>query len=342
MNGHHDALSDDSQSLSSAFTVAHADVMQQLQNLQRSQEALAAQQKRQMQQMEARHQADREERRAERDEWRRERAALEGRIRQLEENSISVGDMNFEGGVYRGLLMNGQPHGSGTLLTPDGRVIYTGDWRHGKRHGYGEEFINGKVTYRGVWVRGEKKGAVVATGMWWEGHFYHGPTLDGRPHGEGELRDHHDKIVYKGQWTSGRGQGEEFDSQGRVIYRGEWADGKRHGRGKALDDAGRATYEGEWTDGKRHGQGKAYYNIGYGPVLWFDGEWREGLANSGMLFPDGTYYGGKHADGTPKGPITPIRWREGEGVPKIVPGVHLHQWLQCRGVSAYLPAAALG
>mmetsp|Transcript_27686 Transcript_27686/g.79655 ORF Transcript_27686/g.79655 Transcript_27686/m.79655 type:complete len:221 (+) Transcript_27686:164-826(+) len=167
----------------------------------------------------------------------------------------------------------------------------------------------------------------------WEGGMYHGNVRNKMPHDEGTLRT--------------------LDGQ-NSLYEGQWADGKRHGKGKeyatcqVLDQQGGQmgtkmclVYEGDWQVGKREGQGQAYYQYD-GPVLWFDGEWREGLANSGMLFPDGTYYGGKHADGTPKGPITPIRWREGEGVPKIVPGVHLHQWLQCRGVSAYLPAAALG
>ncbi|CEM15725.1 unnamed protein product [Vitrella brassicaformis CCMP3155] len=324
--------------------------------------------------------AQRDDYKRERDAYRRERDAAFDKLRELEAkiaadeqaHSNVARTVVHDGGLYHGSIrkVGGTevPHGTGLLRSLDGerkryegewkdgkhhgkgkefsqdRAVYEGDFVDGKREGHGEEFINGKVTYRGVWVRGEKKGAVVATGMWWEGHFYHGPTLDGRPHGEGELRDHHDKIVYKGQWTSGRGQGEEFDSQGRVIYRGEWADGKRHGRGKALDDAGRATYEGEWTDGKRHGQGKAYYNIGYGPVLWFDGEWREGLAHSGTLFPDGDRCGLKNADGIPRYPITPIRWQAGQKIPntKLPPSTYeLHHLLQSQGLSGYFPAGAL-
>ncbi|CEM02612.1 unnamed protein product [Vitrella brassicaformis CCMP3155] len=206
----------------------------------------------------------------------------------------------YNGGMvklYEGEWKDNQWHGEGDEYQ-HGTLVYRGGWANGKRHGQGEEFINDKVTYRGEWVNGEKNGAVVATGMLWEVHFYHGPTLDGRPHGEGELRDGNNKPIYKGEWKSG----------------------------------------------KRHGQAKAYYHFD-GPMLWFDGEWREGLARSGTLFPDGTWRGGKKADGSPEYPITPIRWQAGQDVPETdlrgVGGWKLHWWLQNRGVSRYFPAGAL-
>ncbi|CEM15729.1 unnamed protein product [Vitrella brassicaformis CCMP3155] len=252
-------------------------------------------------------------------------------------------------GYFVGPTLDGKPHGQGELRDRrDNNVIYSGDWRNGKRHGHGKELTGGRVTYEGVWVNGEKKGAGVATGMWWEGHFYHGPTLDGRPHGEGELRDHHDNVIFKGQWTNGRGHGEEFDTQGRVKYEGQWEHGKRHGRGKALDDGGMATYEGEWADGKRHGQGKAYYQYD-GPVLWFEGEWRDNQIVKGTLFPNGTCRGQMFPDGTPVWPMTPIPWETGEEIPDAKVGgckVKLHAFLETLliprcWVDRYLPEGAL-
>jgi len=308
---------DDSPSAqSSAYTVVAADIMQQGQDLQRSQEALAARLTRQMEELEARHRADRAR---DRDEWRRERSVLEGRIRQLEANSIMVGSLTWEDDpeyhsqplneryrIYDGQKLNGQPHGSGTVRKPGGSVVFSGDWQHGKRHGRGTEFRgDGQLVYDGEWANGEKtnrgegkvgfmelrddKGQLVG--------YYHGETQDGQPNGEGELRDGRNNAVYKGGWKNG----------------------------------------------KQHGQGRAYYD-GYGPVLWFDGEWREGLAHSGTLFPDGDWSGVKKADGSPLYPITPIQWQAGHKLPStdLVGGYKLHKWLQYRGVSGYFPAGALG
>mmetsp|Transcript_18172 Transcript_18172/g.51713 ORF Transcript_18172/g.51713 Transcript_18172/m.51713 type:complete len:262 (-) Transcript_18172:164-949(-) len=129
------------------------------------------------------------------------------------------------------------------------------------------------------------------------------------------------------------------------VYHGQLMGGQPHGSGTLCTQIGRVIYSGDWQHGKRHGQGKAYYDIGYGPVLWFDGEWREGLAHIGTLFLDGDCYAAKKADGIPRCPITPIRWQAGQKIPNInlVPGGgwKLHQLLQDRGVSEYFPAGAL-
>ncbi|CEM15735.1 unnamed protein product [Vitrella brassicaformis CCMP3155] len=213
------------------------------------------------------------------------------------------------GKVYEGEWRDNKWHGQGRELphydSSSGQrqhiLEYTGSWVNGKRHGEGEELTDSKVTYRGGWANGEKKGNGTAGGMELRDdngqHLgnYHGPTLDGQPNGDAELR-YGNQVVYKGNWASG----------------------------------------------KRHGQGKAYYD--YCPVLWFDGEWREGLANNGMLFPDGDCWGQKKADGSPVYPIKPIRWQAGQQIPNTdVPGCgwKLHQWLQSRGVSGYFPAGAL-
>jgi len=79
-------------------------------------------------------------------------------------------------------------------------------------------------------------------------------------------------------------------------------------------------------------------------VLCFEGDWWEGLAHSGTLFPDGDWSGVKKADGSPLYPITPIQWQAGHKLPStdLVGGYKLHKWLQYRGVSGYFPAGALG
>ncbi|CEM31529.1 unnamed protein product [Vitrella brassicaformis CCMP3155] len=294
------------------------------------------------------------------------------------------------GYYYHGETQDGQPNGEGELRDGRSNVIYKGEWKDGKRHGRGNEyapcqvlnqqrsqyetkicvvyegdFVDGKqhgegeeltaakVTYKGVWVNGVKKGDGVATGMPWEEYYYHGPghsyyhgeTQDGKPDGKGELRDTSNRVVYKGEWKNGKPhcRGTEFRHDGELMYEGEWANGTKTNRGEGKvgdmelkDDNGQhlgyyfgetrdeqpngegelryrssVVYKGTWKNGKRHGQGKAYYTIGYGPVLWLDGEWTENKAQNGTLFPDGTY-GGENHDGSPMYPTKPIRWEAGQ------------------------------
>ncbi|CEM02621.1 unnamed protein product [Vitrella brassicaformis CCMP3155] len=346
MNGHHDALSDDAQSLSSAYTVAAADVMQQLQSLQRSQEALAAQHTRQMEQTEARHQAAIEK--------------LESRIRGLEALAgIAVGSMSFEGGVYDGQLMGRKPHGSGILRAQHGRVIYTGDWRHGKRHGRGKS-TNGRMVYEGQWADGEMKGKGHITNLTLKDAqgqhlgLFTGPTLDAKPHGEGDMRDDLDQVIYKGEWIDGvkKGAGEATGmpwEEGCKYYGGTFH-GQPDGEGELRDGDDQPIYKGEWKNGKRHGQGKAYYRDRrtqgwrrkrWRPVLWFDGEWRKGKVYRGILFPNGGWVDPSEETvwPDPRHCSLPISWQAGQEIPHAyLPGIgYLSQWLANQDVSVYLP-----
>ncbi|CEM23450.1 unnamed protein product [Vitrella brassicaformis CCMP3155] len=152
-----------------------------------------------------------------------------------------------EGEVYIGDFADDKRHGEGEECDTQGRV-FKGMWSHGKRHGRGEEFDrNGHVTYKGVWVDGQKKGPGEATGMEWDASFYyslgyHGPTLDGKPHGQGELR-------FCG---------------GDVMYTGGWEGGKRHGQGKAFWNGWTPVmwFDGEWRNDKVHSG-----------TLFPDGDW---------------------------------------------------------------------
>jgi len=41
------------------------------------------------------------------------------------------------GDFFRGLFFNNQPHGDGILEESGTKNTYNGDWKFGKRHGYG-------------------------------------------------------------------------------------------------------------------------------------------------------------------------------------------------------------
>ena len=45
-----------------------------------------------------------------------------------------------EGRVYRGEVLDGRPHGEGTIVWPNG-AVHTGTWVDGARHGEGVEAL---------------------------------------------------------------------------------------------------------------------------------------------------------------------------------------------------------
>jgi hypothetical protein len=62
-----------------------------------------------------------------------------------------------DGDTYEGDLMDGIPHGKGTLTSKMSEgTIYEGDWVNGKRHGKGiiKQKKNGKVLYKGDFANG--------------------------------------------------------------------------------------------------------------------------------------------------------------------------------------------
>ena len=57
---------------------------------------------------------------------------------------IYIGGFNNDG--YGGILRNGE----GSLLDKN-QLIYTGNWKNGKREGNGCYYQNGKLVYDGEW-----------------------------------------------------------------------------------------------------------------------------------------------------------------------------------------------
>ena len=90
----------------------------------------------------------------------------------------------FQGGTYTGPLKDGQPHGYGTWVHPDGRQ-YEGDFENGSIDGYGS------MTFP-------------------SGERYTGYFADGKAHGEGTMV-HPDGRRVSGTWVEGIFQGEQHE-----------------------------------------------------------------------------------------------------------------------------------
>ncbi|AGO84372.1 Morn repeat domain containing protein [Pandoravirus salinus] len=252
---------------------------------------------------------------------------------------------------YQGPWQDGYPHGDGVLWEhdctstghfecgcmngqgtkvwggdPENDASYSGQWKHGRRHGRGSMIYRRRaycdssgvytVTYDGDWADDDHHGSGVATytdgsryqGQWkrglWHGHgtmtkndgsTFTGAWRRGDRHGRGVAVDA-DGARYEGEWQRDMrsGQGEQTLADG-AHYDGEWLVDTRMGQGVQVDADG-SRYEGMWLGGERHGWGVQAYADGSS----YEGDWREDKRHGqGLLTSaDGatTYRGGWLAD----------------------------------------------
>ena len=104
--------------------------------------------------------------------------------------------------------------------------------------------------YEGEWKRGKKNG--FGTERWINGEMYRGEYRDGKRHGQATVM-HANGDLYVGSYVNGekQGQGEMRYALGSYVYKGEWSkNGVRHGHGLEIVN-GTVTYEGEWRDDQK-------------------------------------------------------------------------------------------
>lgn len=89
-----------------------------------------------------------------------------------------------DGSIYIGQVVDGLPHGRGTMIWPNGNV-YTGDHVNGERTGKGScSWANGD-TYAGSFVNDVRTGK--GTYTWADGTVYSGDFVDNQFHGQGTM-----------------------------------------------------------------------------------------------------------------------------------------------------------
>ena len=147
-----------------------------------------------------------------------ENGRLKRVIQMFKGNEMTENDANgkrvYVGG-YAGDIKNGfVRNGEGKEMDGNGNVIYTGEWKNGKRYGEGKEMDeSGRIVFVGEWMNGK---------------------------GKGKEMDEDGKAVYEGEWWNGKrnGSGKEMDASGRVVFVGEWKNGKKNGEFYELDGNG--------------------------------------------------------------------------------------------------------
>ena len=177
------------------------------------------------------------------------------------ESGLRRGELQLEEGKYVGEILNGQPNGKGKLYydatDSKERTYYEGDWKNGKRCGYGTLEWKDGSKYVGDWDRDENwtgKGKYyLANGDRYEGDFANNAIT-----GYG-IYYMSDGRRYEGYFKDGNynGKGKFFWPNGDK-YEGDFVNTTITGYGTANFVDGRK-YVGQWKDGKFHGKGKLYF-----------------------------------------------------------------------------------
>jgi len=91
-----------------------------------------------------------------------------------------------DGSIYKGHMVNNQPHGRGKRTWMDGKT-YDGDWQNGKMHGKGSLTFNDGRKYEGDYDQDMRHG--YGSYSWPDGRKFTGRWVDGKQHGKGRISD---------------------------------------------------------------------------------------------------------------------------------------------------------
>ncbi len=196
--------------------------------------------------------------------------------------------------IYKGGVLNGMRHGSGTNQWPDGQT-YSGEWQNDSRNGRGTHIWKDGRTVTGNWKDGHLHGIIYF--RWPNGAVFDGTACMGKKEGKG-VTTRPDGTVYNGNYSNGK-----EDGFGTLIrpdgskYRGDFKDGLKEGYGVMLRST--QTYDGEWANDRPHGQGRVVWSNG----ATFTGQFRKGTY-SGMgvyVWPSGKKFLGRWENGVKHG-----------------------------------------
>ena len=130
--------------------------------------------------------------------------------------------------IYNGEMEDLVKNGQGDMMTQ--KYVYSGNFKHGKIHGFGKAAYYDGGHYQGNFQNNLRHGKGIF--IWVNGDKYKGNWYDNKMTGEGRFF-----------WTSGEN------------FTGMFRDNKRHGEGM-LKDKDNLQHLGKWIHGKKDGQFK--------------------------------------------------------------------------------------
>lgn len=160
-----------------------------------------------------------------------------------------------------GQMKKGYRDGTGTLRERNGVILYEGDWKDDKPHGYGKKYFpRTHDRHEGSYVHGERHGLGIY--LWANGDKYSGDWDKGLMHGRGRFEWAANGEVYNGQWVKGKmtGEGIKVQSDGCRLQ-GAFVAGELHGWAEKIFSGG-DRYTGYFKNNSREG---------YGEYVWTDG-----------------------------------------------------------------------
>lgn len=154
--------------------------------------------------------------------------------------------------IYHGDINNLKYEGNGTLFESDG--IYEGQFRNGKKSGYGSKTYKGGKILAGEWVNDEFEG--IGYIRYPDGTEYHGAIAFGEPRGYG-TRIQADGKKYEGYFRKDKlDEGVLFS--GGKVYNGQLDDGIPNGRGTLYNSDFSKIFDGKFKNGQVAGYGEFF------------------------------------------------------------------------------------
>lgn len=191
-------------------------------------------------------------------------------------------------GKYQGQVLNGRPHGKGTMKYRF--KTYEGGWVNGKKQGFGILTWNDGSKYEGEFDNDKANGKGIK--QWVSGEVYDGLWRDDRKHGKGVFI-WVDRTKYEGEFVNNIFRsGTAVWTDGKT-YSGTWRGSLMHGYG-VLTWLDGEQYEGQFKHGKKHGKGCHKWADG----AVYDGLWEDNLRHGAgvQTFPDRSCYDGMFAN----------------------------------------------
>ena len=215
------------------------------------------------------------------------------------------------GNIFEGQHMDGHGHGHGTMIYKSDAKLdrYVGNWKSGKRSGFGTLILQDSSRLIGDWNNdvfnyGEYQGStgVIMSGQWnseylkegtmrlEDGSEFTGEFINDGMFGHGSL------LSVNGDRYTGKFQNNEYFGSGVLekvggnIFVGSFRNGKYEGYG-ILKEVDGSIYSGAFSNGYPHGFGVQRDKTGVVySGSWVEGE-KDGVGN--LDFGDGTNYTGQ-------------------------------------------------